>query len=183
MQEKSEHWTKESLFLKLQDAYIDLQFDLPYFVTIEEVVIQEGKSETYLANKFLKDISLVIDGISWEYTEIDNLFISAGCQNVYSYHSGVLMLNKVLFKETTAKIVYKYEKSLKNDKCYIETPSNWKKALEYLLKAYVYEKPTRNTKERDVNKHYLNLYAREVQKLKLQQKARPKNLTSKYQTI
>ena len=59
LQEKSTHWTVESLFLKLQDAYVDLQFDLPYFMAMENIAIEQGKSEYYLNNIFLKDISCI----------------------------------------------------------------------------------------------------------------------------
>jgi hypothetical protein len=183
LQEKSTHWTVESLLLKLQDAYIDLQFDLPYFMAMEDIAIEQGKSEYYLKNVFLKNISFVIGGVTYEYTDMDNLFMSTMSQKVYSHHNGKIMLNQLPQKDMEAKIAYKYQKTLKNKNCHIETPANWKKALEYLFKAYIYEKPTRNTKERDLNKHYLSLYKAEVRKLKEQQKAREKNITSKYQIV
>lgn len=183
LQEKSTHWTIESLLLKLQDAYVDLQFDLPYFMAMENISIEQGKNEYYLNNVFLKDVSLVINQTNWDYTDIENLFMSTASQKVYSYHSGKIILNQLPKKDIEAKIAYKYQKTIRNKNCYIETPRNWKKALEYLFKAYIYEKPTRNTKERDLNKHYLSLYKAEVRKLKEQQKAREKNITSKYQIV
>lgn len=180
LQEKSPHWSMESLLLKLQRAYIDIQSDLPYFVTTEEVAIKEGQSEYYLKEYFLKDVSFCIGADRWKYVKIDDLFISSVSQKVYTYHQNTIMLNQTPKKDATAKIVYRYRRAIKSMNCYIEIPEDYHTALAHLLKAYIYEKPTRNTKERDLNKHYLNLYAIKKNDIK-NNKPRSKNITSKFQ--
>jgi len=178
----NKHWSIESLLLKLQDAYIDMQFDLPFFIAIKDIEIKKGQNEYYIDNVFLKDIFLLIDNRKWRYTDIDNLYLDTNSY-LYSYYDKKIMLNRVPQKDNFGKLSYKYEKKLSNINCHIELPNNFKKGLEYLTKAYVYEKPIRNTKERDLNKHYLNLYKAEVYKLQNQKKIIAKNLTSKYQII
>lgn len=183
LQEKSEHWTKELLFIKLQDAYIDLQFDLPYFIKTEKLLIKSDVIEYELEKVLLKDISFCVNQIPLNYTDINSFFISNDSKNIYTYYERKLILKTVPVKDSETNIIYKYEKALENQNCYIEFPQNHKKALEYLFKAYVHEKPTRNTKDRNLNKHYINLYNMEINKLKKQQKAITKNITSNFQVI
>ncbi len=183
LQEKSEHWTVEDLFIKLQRSYISLQSDLPYFMGMETVSIEKGKIEYRLENIFLKDVSFVIDGIKYEYDDIENVFISTLSQNLYSYHDGKIILNKLPQKDSLSKIVYKYEKKLKNKNCFLEIPTNWHKALRLLFMSEIHEKPTRNTKERVLSEHYIKKYDKEVIKIKQLRKTVAKNVTSQYQRV
>ena len=183
LQEKSEHWTVDDLLIKLQRAYISLQSDLPYFMGIEMIPIEKGKVEYRLDKIFLKHVSFVIDGAAYDYDDIENIYTSTISQNIYSYHNGNIFLNKLPQKDLSAKIAYKYEKKLKNANCYIEIPSNWHEALRLLFMSKIQEKPTRNTKERNLSKHYLDLYRAEINDLRKTKKAITKNVTSKYQRV
>lgn len=182
LQEKKEFWSASELLIKLQRSYISLQFDLPYFISSEEVSIKEGKSECYLKHKALKDIHLLIDRIKYDYVDLENIF-KPSFFKIYSFNEDKLITNQTFTKEAIVKIVYKYEKKIVNDKCEIEIPSNWFKALRLLFMSEIHEKPTRNTKERNLSEYYLKKYDTEIRKLKTQQKARAKGLTSKYQRI
>ncbi len=183
LQEKSEQWSVESLLLKLQEAYIDMQFDLPYFIARETLAIQEGKSEYDISRNFLRGVAFSLDGYSYKYTDMENIYLKDPTQKFYSYHSKRIILNQTPRKDTVANIVYKYEKELTDQNCYIEFPTNWHKTLRFLFMSKIHEKPTRNTKERDLSVHYLKLYERSVSQLKKDQKAREVGVTSSFQLI
>jgi hypothetical protein len=184
LQEKSEHWGIESLFLKLQRAYISLQFDLPFFISKEEILIQEGKSEFYIEHHFLKNIDLKIDDTTYKYLDMEQLIVDDSDNSFYGYATNrKIILNTPLIKDATAKIAYRFERKLDNANCYLELPNEYYEALRCNFLSKIYEKPVRNTKERDLSKHYLNLYNIELGKLKVQKKALPKFTKSKYQII
>jgi len=183
LQEKSEQWSEPSLLLKLQESYIDLQFDLPYFIANETIAIKKGISSYHIQKHFLKDILFKVSNLPYNYTDMENLFTKNNSTNLYSYQAGEIITNVEYSKDTTAQLIYKYQKDIKNENCFIEIPTNWHKCLRFLFMSKIHEKPTRNTKERDLSKHYLNLYNIEVIKLKSQQKARAKNIQTKYQII
>ena len=180
LQEKSEQWSNPSLLLKLQESYTDLQFDLPYFIANEKIAIKKGISTYHINNVFLKDISFKISNSTYTYTDMENLFINNDGTNLYSYQAREIFVNVEQPKDAEATLIYKYQKDIKNVNCYIEIPTNWYKCLRYLFLSKIHEKPTRNTKERDLSKHYLNLYNIEVNKLQTRQKARAKNIQTKY---
>lgn len=182
LQEKKEFWNDSELLIKLQRSYVSLQFDLPYFISSELLNIKKGKAECYLEHKALKDIYVDIAGTSYKYIDIDNLHKDR-TQNFYTFIGNEILFNNVFLKDTTGIISYKYEKTLKTNKCEIEIPNNWHKALRLLFMSEIHEKPTRNTKERNLSDYYAKKYDKEVYKLKREQKAIPKNVTSNYQRI
>ena len=180
LQEKSQQWSDPSLLLKLQESYIDLQFDLPYFIANEKIAIKKGISTYHINSIFLKDISFKISNSTYRYTDMENLFTNNDGTNLYSYQAGEIITSVEQLKDVEAKLIYKYQKEIKNANCYIEIPPNWHKCLRFLFMSKIHEKPTRNTKERDLSVHYLKLYNTEVDKLKSQPKARAKNIQTKY---
>lgn len=182
LQEKKEQWSDESLLLKLKRAYVDMQFDLPFFIATQKLDIKKEQTEYYIENTFLKDISMQIEGRRYRYTDMENLYTSEN-PHTYSYHAGALHLAKEPVIDGEGKVAYKYEKNIKTDKCHIEIPANYMKALEYIFKAYIYEKPKGNSKERNLNKHYLALYQGKIKELSNRQKARAKNVQYQYQLI
>jgi len=182
LQEKSEHWKSEELLGKLQRCYISLQFDLPFFITSVELAIKKDKSEYYLDNVGLKDISLKIDNVEFKYTELEH-FYSRPTEPLYAFNENRVLINQTPTADAIGTLIYKYQKEIATANCEIEIPLNWHRALRYLFLSDIHEKPTRNTKERDLSVHYLKLYKQEIRELKINKKARPKNITSKYQRI
>lgn len=182
LQEKKEFWHDAELLLKLRRAYISLQFDLPYFMMSEEVVIKEGKDRCYLSGKPLKDISFVLDGRAFSYIDEDNLYKYPD-KDIYSFRENELIFARVFKTQSTGIIRYKHEKQIKSDKCEIEIPLNWHKALRLLFMAEIQEKPTRNSKERNLSDYYLQKYKEEILKLKHNKTVRAKNIVSDYQRI
>lgn len=182
LQEKSEHWKDEELLLKLQRAYVSLQFDLPCFITKQNIDIAEGKQSYYLDFVPLANIALTIDGRTFEYTTVENFYISAK-ENNYSFNGNLLLIGFMPKSAATAALVYKYSKELANENCEIEIPLIYHKALRLLFMSEIHEKPTRNTKERVLSVHYIKLYEQELMRLKVQQKVRAKNITTNYQRI
>lgn len=175
-------WKDEELFFKLQRCYITLQFDLPYFINREKLFIQEGKSECYLTFTALKNISLVIDGDTYSYSDIENIF-NFNEKKLYTFDDNLVLLNQTMKKDTVGLIRYRYEKELKNINCRIELPRNYFKALRFLLMSEIHEKPKLNTKERNLSEYYVKKYDKEIVKLTKFKKARVKNIRSNYQII
>lgn len=182
LQEKKEFWNNAELLIKLRRAYISLQSDLPYFITSENVVIKEGKDVCYLTKKPLRDILLSVDNQSYAYIDDENLYKDPS-NHVYSFSEKSVLFPAVFTKEVKGFIRYKYEKEILTDKCEIEIPLNWHNALRLLFMAEVHEKPTRNTKERNLSEYYLKKYKEEIFKLKHIKTATVKNVTSHFQKV
>ncbi|MGB3988533.1 MAG: hypothetical protein WBK67_02450 [Minisyncoccales bacterium] len=182
LQEKSEHWKDEELLIKLQRAYVSLQFDLPCFIARENIDIVEGKQDYYLTYTPLKNVGLIVDGRNREFSATESFYITPN-ENSYTFEENLLILGFVPKTQGAATIVYKYSKELVNENCEIEIPLIHHKALRLLFMSEIHEKPTRNTKERVLSVHYIKLYEQEIAKLKVEQKVRAKNITSKYQRI
>jgi len=182
LQEKSEHWRDEELLLKLQRAYISLQFDLPCFVARETLAITEGTTSYYLNFPPLKNISMVVDGVSLAFTTLEN-FYAQPCEKSYTFENQSLLLGFVPLVDTDGVVVYKHAKELANENCEVEIPITHHKALRLLFLSEIHEKPTRNSKERVLSLHYLKLYEQEMMRLKVLQPIRAKNITSNYQRI
>jgi len=182
LQEKAEFWKNAELLIKLRRAYISLQFDLPYFMTSEKVIIKEGKDRCYLEQKAIKDISLEIGGDAFEYSDDENLYKYPD-KKLYCFENRELLFANTATRELKGTIRYKYEKEIKSFGCEIEIPLSWYKALRLLFMSEIHEKPTRNSKERNLSEYYLKKYENEVFKLKHGKKARPKNITVNYQKV
>ena len=182
LQEKSEHWRDEELLLKLQRAYISLQFDLPCFVARETLAITKGITSYYLNFVPLKNISMVVDGVSLAFTTIEN-FYAQPCEKCYTFENQSLLLGFVPLVNIEGVVVYKHAKELANENCEVEIPVTHHKALRLLFLSEIHEKPTRNSKERVLSSHYLKLYEQEMMRLKVLQPMRAKNITSNYQRI
>jgi len=182
LQEKSQHWSDEELFVKLQRSYIALQFALPFFIKKETFVIPKGTSEYYLANAPTQNIGLSIDGISYAYTDIGHFYVESK-NFTYTFDNDRLLFYPALQRDTNAVVVYRYNEEIKTLHCEVAIPNSWYKALRLLFMSEIHEKPTRNTKERNLSTHYLKLYEYELDNLKRNQQLRPINITSNYQRI
>lgn len=182
LQEKSEHWRDEELLLKLQRAYVSLQFDLPYFIARESVAITEGVQSYYLGFTPLKNVTLSVDEQVLEFTTLENFYVRTS-EKSYTFDNNMLLLGFVPTKAMDGVVVYRYAKELANINCEIEIPITHHKALRLLFLSEIHEKPTRNSKERVLSLHYLKLYEQEMLRLKVLQPMRAKNITSNYQRI
>jgi len=182
LNEKTEFWNDEELLIKLQRSYLALQYDLPFFTAKESLVIKKDKDEYYLLYTPLKSISLKIDGKVFDYADMDYFYVTEGA-NRYTFEGNKLILGFNPDKDMEAVIVYRHEKYLENANCNIETPSIYYKALRLMFMSEIHEKPTRNTKERNLNIHYLKLYDAELKNLRINKKMRPRNIQSNYQRI
>jgi hypothetical protein len=182
LQEKTEHWKEEELLIKLQRAYVSLQFDLPFFITSKTIAIKKGIDAYYLDLTPLKNVSLRVENIIYNFADIEN-FYSNSKNHTYTFSEERVLLNPIPLKDCSATLVLKYQKELGNLNCDIEIPTVYYKALRLLFLSEIHEKPTRNTKERVLSVHYIKLYEQEIHKLKTEQKTRARNLTSNYQRI
>lgn len=183
LQEKSEHWSNEELLLKLQRSYIGIQSDLPFFITKETLAIEKGISEYYLQYVPLKNVSFKIGGTrKLDYVDSENFYISDK-QNIYTFDHDKVQLKFTPIDSMSGDMVYKYGKELANANCHIEIPIAHYEALRLLFMSKIHEKPTRNTKERNLSTHYLKLYENEIQKIKIAQKMIPKNNKTTYQGV
>jgi len=182
LQEKSEHWSDEELLIKLQRAYVALQFDLPFFITNKTIAIQEGIDAYYLDVIPLKNVSFRVEYTLYSFTDMENFYAKPALYT-YSFNENRLFVNPIPLKDYTAVLILKYQKELPNANCNIEIPTIYFKALRLLFMSEIHEKPTRNTKERVLSVHYIKLYEQEIRKLKTEQKMRSRNLTSNYQRI
>lgn len=183
LQEKSEHWSNEELLIKLQRSYIGIQSDLPFFITKEVLAIEKGILEYYLEYVPLKNVSFKMGGTrKLDYVDSENFYISDK-QNIYTFDHDRVLLKLPPTNSSFIDIVYKYAKHLANANCHIEIPLAHHEALRLLFMSKIHEKPTRNTKERNLSTHYLNLYNGEIQKIKIGQKMIPKNNKTIYQGV
>ena len=182
LQEKSQHWSDEELLIKLQRSYMSLQFALPFFIKKETFVIAKGISEQYLAFAPTQNIGLSIDCIAYEYTDIGHFYVNEKLFT-YTFDGDKLLFHPSIERETDASVVYRYQEQIKTLNCEVAIPQSWYKALRLLFMSEIHEKPTRNTKERNLSTHYLKLYELELQNLKHNQQVRPINITSNYQRI
>jgi len=181
LQEKSEHWNDEDLLIKLKRAYVSLQYDLPYFIQREELSIIEGNSEYYLEYEALKNVSLIIDEQEYLFSNVEN-FYTVPKERTYTFMQNRLLVSTPK-RDSKALIFYRHCKMIETLNCFVELPIHYHNALRLLFLSYIQEKPTRNSKERNLSLHYLKLYEKELYKLKKEQKARPKNIKSNYQKV
>lgn len=178
----SEHWSNEELFIKLQRSYVSLQYDIPFFLSTETVDIKKGITEYYLTYTALKNVGMSIDGTPYTYSDIENFYLSDTPRR-YTFDENRMLLYPAPLEDASAVVVYRHEKRLENENCHIELPAYQHKALRLLFMSEIHEKPTRNTKERNLSLHYLKLYEAEKVKLKVEKKMRPRNITTNYQRI
>jgi len=175
-------WSDEEMLIKLQRSYVSLQFDLPFFIAKESLVIEIGMSEYYLKYAPIKNIKCMVDEKIIEYRDNENFYLSNDSY-CYTFDGDKILLGFIPKKESEIEIVYRYAKHLENGNCEIETPSIFTKALRFLFMSEIYEKPTGNTKDRSLSFDYLKLYDGELRKLRVNNKMRPRNIKSNYQRI
>lgn len=183
LQEKSEFWTKEVLFVKLQQSYIEIQGALPCFIANETVTIKEGSNYAYLKYKPLQNIVLIVDGTQYDYADPKPFYADSRSRR-YTFEGWRLLLHRPDdTAEAAAEITYCYARKLETVNCEIEIPALHYTALRYLFMSKIYEKSPGKAKERDLSTHYLKLYKLEVREQKLTKTLRPSGLTSKYQRV
>lgn len=183
LQEKSEHWKNEELFIKLQESFLEIQSHLPFFIIKESLAIESGRAEYYLTYTPLKNVSFKLGGTrKLDYVDSENFYISDK-QDIYTFEHDKVLLNFTPTGNTTADIAYKYAKQLINTNCYIDIPIEHHVALRLLFMSKIHEKPTRNTKERNLSTHYLKLYNVKKDELKIGKNMRSKNNQTTYQGV
>ena len=182
LQDKSEHWKREALFAKLQGSYAELQADLPFFVFNQTIDTTKDKEEYYLRHRPLQNVSCASDHVAFEFTEIEN-FYSLKKKNRYTFNEDVLLMRKAEKRDEIIEVTYKYAKALETLNCNVELPERFHTALRYLMMARLHEKPTLNSKQRNLSAYYLKLYETEILKLKRDKPTRVKNITSNFQRI
>jgi hypothetical protein len=148
----------------------------------EELNIKKGIDSYHLLYEPVKNIKLTIDTLEVPYKELDNLYVKDNTK-AYSLQHQELLLGFAPEVDAKAQIIYKHFKVLRDEKCFIELPQKHLEALRLLFMSKIHEKPTRNTKERNLSVHYLNLYERELKSLRIDKKTRAKNIRTKYQII
>ena len=181
LQEKTEQWNELELFVKLQRSYVSLQVDLPYFIAKQKIEITEGKDEYYLDFIPVKPITFFVDKKKFNYVGYEQ-FYATEPKDSYVFNEDVMQIS-IPTKDAMADLVYKYQKELKTLNCEIELPLLYHKALRYMLMSEVHEKPTRNTKDRNLNTHYLKLYDKELFKINTKNSLRVTSVKSKYQRV
>jgi len=181
LQEKTEQWKDLELFVKLQRSYISLQVDLPFFITKQTLAITEGKDEYYFDFRPVKPISLFVDKKKFKYVGYEQFYTTEPL-NSYVFNEDVMHMSMPT-KSASAILVYKYQKELKTLNCEIELPVEYYKALRYLLMSEIHEKPTRNTKDRNLNTHYSKLYDKELFKIDSKNSLKVRSVKSKYQRV
>ena len=182
LQEKSQFWSDEELFVKLQRSYTTLQFALPFFIKKENFIITKGESEFYLQQIPTQNIGFSIDGVSYRYKDIGHFYVDEQ-QFSYTFDRDRLLFYPAAAKDVNGVIVYRYQEEIKTLNCEVSIPQSWYKALRLLFMSEIHEKPTRNSKERNLSTHYLKLYEYELQNIKQNQHVRVLNVTSNYQRI
>jgi len=182
LQEKSEHWKPEELFVKLQRSYTSLQNDLPFFIANETLEIKKDTDIYYLKHEPVENISCFLDAKALTFSELENFYIKRDAER-YSFDENKLLINRRTSKDGICEISYKYIQELESINCEISIPAKYLKALRYLHLSDVYEKPTRNSKERNLSAYYINLYDKELHNLKINKRLRPTGVRSRYQII
>ncbi len=184
LQEKSEFHTDPELFAKLQRAYGSLQNDVPYFIHKEHLFIEQGISEYHLEFTPVKNATCHIDGVEIPFSGMERIFghSESGAQ-AYGFMGDALYLKNAPLKECMGDVTYWHARKLETMQCNVELPHTYTEALRLLALSYIYEKPTLNSKQRDLSTHYLRLYMQALRGLVFDKKLRPKNITSKYQRI
>lgn len=174
-------WSEPELFINLQRAYREIQKELPCFISNENIDIKEGIESYQLKFTAIKDIDLYINGIEYNFEEIQYLNENYN-ENIYSLSQKQILINKAPLKDGIGKIRYFYLKELENENDYITTPVDYEEALRLLTLSYIFEKSPKDITKRDLSIHYLKRYNDKVISLKYKKQTK-KNIKSKYQRI
>ena len=182
LQEKTQQWKDEELLIKLKKAYVKFQEDLPFFIDEMNLDIKKGIKEYYPRFDPYKPVSLQIDSEPYEWMTYESLYRN-GLNNAYTFYANKLTLKVQPLRDAQAHLVYKYISRIEAQSCYIELPIEYHTALRQRFLKEIHEKPTRNTKERNLSLYYLKEYQRELYDLKVKNKTIQKKVTSNYQRI
>jgi|GEM_PF-2006221 len=190
-------YSDEELFLKLNKAYKEIQKDLPCFIFNETIDIKQGINLYHLKHKALKGISLFVNNIKYKLENVKYTYMSilpsAGNtkEHIYSVVNKELYISKVPSEKANsqgernkakANITYYYYKSLTNENDYLTLPLEYLEALRLLFLSFVFEKATRDSKERDLCVHYLKRYEQKKEEIKRYKKD-IKSINTTYQRI
>jgi len=181
-QSNKKFWNDEELFLKLNKAYKEIQKDLPCFICNEILDIKKGNTLYHLKHKALKPISLFINNIKYESVVLEYIFDEGFSENLYNISLKDLHLNKTPTYNTKAQVSYYYYKELENENDYLTLPIEYMEALRLLFLSFVFEKAPRDSKQRDLNIHYIKLYEQKKQEIKRYRKNK-KSINTNYQRI
>lgn len=184
LQEKSpdnKFWKDEELFLKLARAYRTIQSDIPCFTSNEKFEVKEGIELYYTKHKAIKGISLFINNYKYANQEKRYLFTNEINEKIFSIENREILINPIPKDDDTGQVVYYYLKELENENDYITTPIEYEEALRLLYLSYIFEKPPRDFKDRDLSIHYLKRY--EIKRDEIKKRRNTKSINSNYQRI
>jgi len=173
-------YSPEELFLKLNKAYKEIQKDLPCFICNETIDIKQGINLYHLKHKALKGISLFVNNIKYKLENVKYTYNTR--ENIYSIVNKELYISKVPSSKAKANITYYYYKGLTNENDYLTLSLEYLEALRLLFLSFVFEKATRDSKERDLCVHYLKRYEQKKQEIKRYRKD-IKSINTNYQRI
>lgn len=181
LQEKSTHWKDRELFLKLGRAYNLLQFDLPYFTCKESIEVKQDDEEIYLTHEALKNISLHVNGVKYRYANIEHLYHHG--KHRYSFLGDKVLFTQPFLSDGKADVHYMYGRRLKTLGCVLMLPPYYMEALRLLFLSFIYEKPTINTKQRNLSAYYKKEYVMAINGIPKTIRTSPKNVKSIYQKV
>lgn len=184
LQEKSpdnKFWKDEELFLKLARAYRTIQSDIPCFTSNEKFEVKEGIVLYHTKHKAIKGISLFINNYKYANQEKRYLFTNEIDEKIFSIENKEILINPIPKDDDTGQVVYYYLKELENENDYITTPIEYEEALRLLYLSYIFEKPPRDFKDRDLSIHYLKRY--EIKRDEIKKRRNTKSINSNYQRI
>lgn len=181
LQEKSEFWGDPELLVKLQRSYISLQKSKPFFTAKESFVMESDKTEYTLLFQPLKNVSMKVGVQKYTFIDEDNFYINDNSKK-YTFSDTSLIVEDIQVGEEI-KIIYKALHILEDDSSAIGLPITYHKALRLLFMSEIHEKPTRNTKERNLSAYYLKLYNDELKEIKVNSAVRPTQTKTQFQRI
>ena len=86
------------------------------------------------------------------------LFTNEIDEKIFNIQNKEILINPIPKDDDTGQVVYYYLKELENENDYITTPIEYEEALRLLYLSYIFEKPPRDFKDRDLSIHYLKRY-------------------------
>ncbi len=184
LQEKNKvdkFWKDEELFLKLARAYRTIQSDIPCFTSNEKFEVKEGIELYYTKHKAIKGISLYINNYKYVNQDKKYLFTNESDEKIFNVQNKEILINPIPKSDDTGRVVYYYLKELENENDYITTPIEYEEAIRLLFFSYIFEKPPRDFKDRDLSIHYLKRY--EIKKDEIKKRVNTKSVNSNYQRI
>lgn len=166
---EAQKWSDEELIDHINSTLSSIALELECFTHKEYIYIKENEERYRLPHNVLKIISVNIDdkpvrikSFEWlmqNKDKVDDICVSFDEQSFLLYPVEKLNTGQKV------EIFYKYIEQIKDKKDFINISVLTKQAIQFNTLALAYHI---NTSEKNISKinHYLNLYDREIQKLK-----------------